>query len=377
MSNRYKEEDTSNHKYLEEKWSKKTIVFFSGPSWEKWDHRNVDQNGIGGSETWQVMISRELSKLGYRVINFNDCQEEIDDGLVKYFPYSRLHNFIEYNYVDYFISSRTTEPFRLKIRSNKKIVICHDIWLSSQNQVAYQEKVDKFLVLSEWHKNFVHQHHGISLDKLIMTSNGVDLKRFEKQIERHPYRLMYSSSLDRGLDVLLYLFDFIKVNVPELELHIFYGLDNWIKSAQHRPGEKEKIEAIQKAMNKPDVFYHGRVGQDQLAEEWLKSSLWAYPTDFEETNCITAIEAQAAGLPVLATNYAGLRTTVGNSGILLGNGNKGEANTREFRIEFASKCISLLKDRALWKEWSEKSLENAKKYSWANIAKQWVEQILC
>jgi glycosyltransferase involved in cell wall biosynthesis len=124
------------------------------------------------------------------------------------------------------------------------------------------------------------------------------------------------------------------------------------------------------------VFYHGRIGQDQLAEEQLKASLWAYPTDFEETNCITAIECQAAGVPIVATNYAGLKTTVGNSGILVGSGQKGEPALREFRIAFVEKCIEILRNRELWQEWSNKSLENAKKFEWSNIAKQWVDKIL-
>jgi len=355
---------------------KKTIAIFSGPSWEKWDYRNINQNGIGGSETWEIMLSREFSNLGYRVLNFNDCQEEINDGLVKYIPFSKFTEHVEYNYFDCFVASRTTDVFKLPIRAGKKFVILHDIWLSNKNVVPYQEKVDKFLVLSEWHKNFVHRHHNIPLDRLLITSNGIDLNRYAKQVERNPYRLHWSSSLDRGLDTLLHLFDVIKFNIPELELHIYYGIDNWVKSAQQRPGEMQKIEALQAAMKKDGIFYHGRIGQDRLAEEQLKSSLWAYPTDFEESNCITALECQAAGLPVIASNYAGLKTTIGNSGILIGNGTKGQSYRLDYRIEFVRKCVQLLKNKELWDFWSQKSLDNAKHKTWENIAKQWVEKIL-
>jgi len=374
---KYYQEDRENHIYLKEKYDKKTVAIFSGASFEKWDHTSLNNGGIGGSESWQIHIAKELSNLGYRVLNFNDCKEETNDGLVKYIPFEKLHEYKEYNYFDYFISSRTTDVFRLNIRAGKKFTIIHDIWLSSENTIPYQEKVDKFLVLSEWHKHFVSQHHGLPLDRLIMTTNGIDLKRYEKTIERNPYRLHWSSSLDRGLDTLLYLFDFIKQSIPELELHIFYGIDNWLKAAKYRHGETEKIRKLQEAMKKPGVFYHGRVGQEQLAEEQLKASLWAYPTDFEETNCITAIECQAAGLPVIASNYAGLQTTVGNSGILLGQGRKGESSLLDYRVEFVSKCVELLTNKAIWQEWSQKSLENARKFEWCKIAKQWSEQILC
>jgi len=354
---------------------KKTIVIYSGPSWEKWDFRNIDSGGIGGSETWQIMMSREFSKLGYRVINFNDCEKEILDGSVRYIPFTHFPEYIEYNWFDYFVCSRTLDPFRLPIRAGKKYVMAHDIWISNNKNLEHKEKVDNFCVLSEWHKEFFSSHHEISKEKIIEVFNGVDLKRFEKKVERHPYRLIYSSSLDRGLETLLYLFDFLKLNIPELELHIFYGMENWEKTANFRLGEKEKIEKIKNDMKKDGVFYHGRIGQEQLAEEMLKSSLWVYPTDFEETFCITAIEAQAAGLPIIASNYAGLKTTVSDSGILIGNSGKDIPFLKENRVEFVEKTIELLRNKEEWLFWSKKSLENAKSKTWELSAKFWVEKV--
>jgi GT2 family glycosyltransferase len=372
----YHEKDAKNRVVLNEKWNKKSICIYSGPSWERWDYRNVDSGGIGGSETWQVCLARELFSLGYRVVNFCDCPEESSDGEVKYIHYTKFPEFVEYNWFDCFISSRTTEPLRLPVRSAKNIVMIHDIWLLNGKQVPYSDKVDKFCVLSDWHRDFASEYHGLPKERFFLTANGIDLTRFDKKIERHPYRLIYSSSLDRGLDNLLYMFDFIKAEIPELELHIFYGLDTWKKSAENRPEEKQKIKNIEDMMKKNGVFFHGRIGQQQLAEEMLKSSLWFYPTDFEETHCITAIEAQAAGLPVVASNYAGLRTTVGDFGILIGNGTKGQAYTKECRIEFVSKVIELLKNKDVWEQWSKKGLENVKTKTWGHIAKQWVDKIL-
>jgi glycosyltransferase involved in cell wall biosynthesis len=204
-------------------------------------------------------------------------------------------------------------------------------------------------------------------------ANGLDLSRYEQKVERNPYRMFWSSSLDRGLDTLLYLFDFIKKEVLELELHVFYGMFNLEAAAKQRnnPAELKMIEEIKEGLKKPGVFYHDRVGQKELAIEQMKSSLWAYSSDFEESFCITAIEAQAAGCPVIASNYAGLQTTVGNSGILIGDGTKGQSFTKEYREEFVKRCVELLKNRQKWQEWSDKGRENALKYSWTNCALKW------
>lgn len=353
---------------------KQTVVIHSGSSWEKWNFKSIDQGGIGGSESWQILLAREFDKLGYRVINFNDCEQDCIDGKINYFHYSKFEEFIEYNYIDYFISSRSTDVFKLNIRAKNSYVQIHDVWMLSDRNQLFLDKVTKFCCLSEWHREFVADYHKISPDKIAITSNGIDLNRFLNQdIERIPFRLIYSSSLDRGLDNLLYVFDFIKKELPKLELHIFYGLNTWEKSAEIRPDEKEKIKKMKEAMNKDGIFYHGRVGQNRLAEEMLKSSLWIYPTSFEETFCITSIEAQAAGLPVICSNYAGLRTTVNDTGILIGDGSKYYSYSLAGRTEFFNKVIQILKDKEIWTFWSKKSIENANKYSWDKVALGWVD----
>ena len=62
-------------------------------------------------------------------------------------------------------------------------------------------------------------------------------------------------------------------------------------------------------MTTPGVVFHGRAGQEEVARSYLQSQLWLYPTDFEETSCITAMEAQAAGCHIVATRCGALPET--------------------------------------------------------------------
>jgi glycosyltransferase involved in cell wall biosynthesis len=353
---------------------KQTVCIFSGKSWEKWDYRNLEI-GIGGSELWQIYLSREFDKLGFRVINFNDCTEDCKDGNIQYFHYTKFSEFVEYNWFDYFICSRTEDPFRLPIRAGKKFVMIHDVWMLSGKTVQYGDKIDKFACLSEWHKNFVAEYHNISSDKLVITSNGISFDRFSDiKVEKNPYRLHWSSSWDRGLDNVLYLWPFIKDQIPEAELHCYYGVFNWRQNciANNDVNGLKKIEELEELVKQPGVFTYGRIGQKELAIEISKASLLLYPTSFEETFCITSIEAQISNVVVIASNYAGLKTTLKNSAILLGDGSKYWAYTKEGREEFLKETISILKDRKKWNEWADRGVENAKKYSWENCAKHWV-----
>jgi GT2 family glycosyltransferase len=363
--------------YLNEKYTKENVVIYSGPSWEKWDFRNVDQGGIGGSETWQVCLARELNKLGYRVKSFCDCPEPgLMDGEIEYLHWTQYNSYIDQNFIDYFISSRTTDPFKFPLRAGKTYVQIHDVWLLNERNQILLDKIGKFAVLSDWHRKFAGEYHGIPDDKFVRMANGLDFSRYDGiKVERNPYRMFYSSSADRGLDTLLYLFPFIRERVPQLELHIFYGFNTWQAAVKQRnnPDEIKRMEDIKKAMEQPGVFNHGRVGQKELAIEQMKSSLWAYPTDFEESFCITAVEAQRAGCPIIASNYAGLQTTVGDSAVLIGNGNKGESYSKEYREKFVAECIDMLANKEKWLHWSDRGFKNSEKYSWANVARMWQE----
>lgn len=370
----YHQSDLNNSVFYHQKYSKKTIVIYSGPSWERWDHRNIEQGGIGGSEIWQINLSRELSNLGYRVINFNDCEKEIFDNDIKWYPFNHFSPFIEQNYIDYFISSRTTDPFKSNIRADKTYVQIHDVWMLSPKDQVFLDKVDKFCVLSQWHLDFASNHHNIPKEKMAIMANGFNQNLFSDiNVERSPYRLHWSSSWDRGLDNVLYLYPFIKDQIPELELHIFYGVYNWKESCKKKNDQKglDKIAQLEEAIKKLGIFSYGRVSQQKLAEEWMRASLWLYPSWFSETFCITAIEAQKAGVPVIANKYAGIITTIDDSGILLGNGDPWWPYTKEGRESFLNETVSILKNRDKWNYWSEKGKENCKKYSWKNVALMW------
>ena len=88
--------------------------------------------------------------------------------------------------------------------------------------------------------------------------------------------------------------------------------ENWRKVAREDVLQSQSIDRLEHAArNTPGVHYHGRVSQERLTQEFLTAGLWAYPTWFTETSCITAMEAQAAGLRCVCPDIAALAETVG------------------------------------------------------------------
>jgi len=175
-------------------------------------------------------------------------------------------------------------------------------------------------------------------------------------------RFTYSSSPDRGLDTLLYLWQFIRREFPQATLHILYGFDNWSKAIDQRNNEAEKKwrDQIMKDIEQPGVYYYGRVGQDTVAKMYQSADIWFYCTRFEETYCITALEAQMSKTVCVCTNLAGLQSTVSSRGILV----DGDAYTKEYREKALQEVFSILKDDKRRKNMIDKAHEWAKQQTW-------------
>jgi GT2 family glycosyltransferase len=379
---KYHEDDNRTQAVLKRIWEKKTVVLYSGPSYERWDYRSIDKGGIGGSETWQIWLARELQKKGYRVISFCDCNGPVKDyenspEYVEYRPYTEFPKYIDEHYIDYLILSRTVDPLDLPVRAGKVFVQIHDVFLLNIREKTHIDKVDKYCILSDWHRDFASDYHKIPKDKFLLMANGIDFKRFDKiQVTRNYHRLIWASSWDRGLDNVLYLWPFLKERVPDLELAVFYGTQTWKASCQQKNDTEglKKIEELERGVRQPGITVYGRIPQNQLAIEYKKSGLLLYCTAFSETFFIGGLEANRAGCPVIANNYAGLRTTLKDGAILLGNGDAYYPYSKEGREAFFASAIELLTNREKWTEWSKKGFENSEKYSWTKTAEKWAEE---
>lgn len=308
-------EDEYNNNLMKFK-DRRTVAIYTGQAWEPWTIESINTTGIGGSETCAAVLAKKFAEKGYRSILFGHCEgmEGRYDG-VEYIHYTNYDNFKDTNFIDYFISSRKVSPLQHRVPNGKNYVWSHDIFIPEFiNKKLPLNNVNKYVCLSPWHVKFFSQHHSVPESQIYTQGNGLELSRYDKRgsIEKDPYRLIYSSSPDRGLLTLLQMFSGWKQEFPQLNLHVFYGFDNWKKAIRHRnnPEEVKQVEMIEQLMKQPGVTYHGRISQQQLAEEQMKSSLWVYPTQFTETYCITATECMIAGAVPICTSVAALKTTV-------------------------------------------------------------------
>jgi len=355
----------------------KRIAIYAGPAWETWDLNTYKEHGIGGAEICAGRLAETAAENGHHVTLYAEVDEKIQHGVHlvpwKYFD-PQLESF------DLFIASRFIDRIDERLRAKQILVWIHDIgWQTGLPLTPSQkEKIDKYIVLSPWHKQFVMKNYQLEGKKIEIIPHGVNVEIFSRSALfcKKFGKLIWTSSFDRGLENLLYLLPWIIEKVPEVHLEIAYGVFNWKSAAIQSKNHEmmKKIDTLCHLIETTDYVHNlGRLNQLKLARLWQQAYLWIYPTTFTETYCLSAKEAQASGTPILCSNVGALQTTVGNYGLRVPLHPYSKAGRRLF----INMAIKILKNRQLWHELSEKAHKGAKNISWEDrwrdYWKKWVE----
>lgn len=299
------------------------IAFYLGhASGEPWTPETLERDGGGGSETMAWEMSKRLAALGHEVTVFGHVELgplRKYEGVTWYDASAFERQGTLRENFDVLIISRQFAAVNLPHSAKARVLWVHDVHVGDQFTPHDAAKFDLIWCLSNWHRDFFLQTYPwCPPGKVEVTRNGIDLNRFRNPApKRNPHRAIYSSSPDRGLVTAVRAWPEVRRLVPDAELHVFYGFEGWQRAIENcqniaHPfcGIEAKMELTALAQMTPGVVLHGRVSQKQLTEEMLSSGVWFYPTWFSETSCITAMEAQAAGLHCVCPPVAALAETV-------------------------------------------------------------------
>jgi len=339
----------------------KTLVFHTEFVFGIWDPKNPSLTQyVSGSEIMAKNLGIHLSKLGFKVfifgnfVDFNYNYECKIDG-VEFLDNTKYKSWIETHYIDYLIVSRNpTNVYYLPNIQNVYLWI-HDVYPLFEFVQSHRTKFKGVFSLCNWHKKCIADEFSIPLNQIKVTRNAIDILRFQKDVEKTPLRFIYSSSPDRGLSYLLQLFPKIVERYPEATLHIF---------CNHKFISNSDLESIKKH---DSIFLNKRVNQEQIAEEYLKSDFWFYPTGFTETYCITAVEAQAAGCMCVTLDIGSLKEIVGDRGIVL----EGKISDKHIQNELLESIFKVIDNPELKNSYIKKGREWALKQTYESLAEEW------
>jgi glycosyltransferase involved in cell wall biosynthesis len=343
------------------------IAIYTGPGWEPFSPHDVELKGLGGSETAAIRLAQHLSELGYVVTVYGEVEQCAFRDTI--FRHHSVFDPMERR--EAVIVSRIPEIFDRRVNARTRMLWLHDTDAQDRLTGARADAIDHVLCLSRWHATHVKGMYPFLSDKIRRIRNGLELAYFNGAQPHRERRVVYSSSPDRGLDVLLEIWPRIRELVPDAELSWAYSAV-YDKVAEQRPEIAEHRQLVARLSEQPGVTALGSLPQPELAKVMRASLVWAHPSyatpyggPFHETSCIGAMEAQAAGCLVVASGWGALPETV-EVGRLVDS----EPLSDRWRDGFV-KCIAEgLTDRKVQRWAQSAGPEAAKKLTWDGVARQ-------
>jgi len=362
--------------------------FYSPLYYEQWDHRSPDDPGIGGSETAVVEMAWRLARRGHEVKVFapirDDCPP-VDKGGARWFDCSAA----DFSASGIWVLSRCpsiVDAFADPHPGQKILLVCQDVIYppDSPGGLTHERaaKLDLLIALcSTQGIGFKEVYPEIS-EKIALSTNGfkVDLaERIEAEDDeaeerepgsglpgRDPFKLIYTSSPDRGLRELLKIVKRAQEFEPRIHLTASYGWDNIEKVGPDVQLARMRAE-IEALMAETGSVWLGRLGQEALYREFLSAGLWVYPTAFTETSCITCMEAQALGaIPITAPLWA-LADNV-RHGIFI----QGTPKDPFVRARYVGELVKLARDHKAQEKVRPGMMEYARqRFNWEQVVEQY------
>jgi glycosyltransferase involved in cell wall biosynthesis len=248
-----------------------------------------------------VQIASVLAKQGFRVecYGYIDAEKEYEGVSYKHFYNFKLRQHYK-TLILWRLFGAISLPLDLK--ADNIVLDLHDNYGPSHKiMIDYMYKINKIWLKSNYHRTLIEAASKFKLpdDKVFIQPNGIRIDEFMKDygVERDPFRIVYASSYDRGLDWILQGFwQIIHRLEPRAELHVYYGMDAGF------PPQLRKI--IEKGLQSEGVMDHGRMPVDVIAREKQRAKFHLYPCFVDaEIDCISVRESLVCGCVPLLANY--------------------------------------------------------------------------
>ncbi len=148
-------------------------------------------------------------------------------------------------------------------------------------------------------------------NKSVILESGIEPAP-EVEKPKDKIRLVYTSTPQRGLEILVPVFERLAETQPDIHLDVFssfkiYGWDE---------ADKQFEPLYDKIRNHPQMTYHGFVSNEKLKEHLNSAHIFAYPSIWVETSCRAMLEAMSARLVCVHPNLGALPETSGGLNVM-------------------------------------------------------------
>lgn len=305
------------------------IVIYTGYQPTPWNPNTINKTGLGGTEQSVLYLAKSLVKryrykvwvVGnvtpgeYNGVSYRTTAEfknEVDwvDTIIAASYIHYLKEFEDFNYKNSIFWVHNTDYFPWW---NGEVI-------SNHRELLLHPKLTHIVCLTNWHRKKWLTQFPETKEKVQIIPNGIDYKSLVSMYpspkiikgkiygsshsqlpKKNPNQFIYSSHAERGLAKVLEDWPQIKSQLPDATLKIStpeYGLEYF------------NSHFLPLINNLDDVEFLGTLPQQELYQLMAKSQYWYYPSNYEETFCITALEMLGHKVIPITWEWGGLKETL-------------------------------------------------------------------
>jgi protein O-GlcNAc transferase len=303
---------------------------------------------LGGTQSAICFFLEELASMGHEVYLFNKRTTNEKIRNVMHVDASTWASYIKSNNIVFdliIVSCIPSDVLQLKLLLNQPLTMfClwtgHDIDQKPSKQLEDTkliDLIDLFIFVSDWQRLRYIDKYNIPFNKTLILKNGIG-KPFEKYLDMPTNKISnsmtYCSIPWRGLELLAPIFKKVKEHQSDASLKIFSGMN--IYKQQEKPGLFDGFREL----NSVTCSYG--ISQTELANELYQIDYLSYPNIFQETSCITVLQAMACGCIVITSNLGALKETMGGLNEYI-DINIHQIDVEKYALEFIIKQLKMMK----------------------------------
>lgn len=240
----------------------------------------TNENSMGGTERLCIELAKRAN--------------ELDAELLKDFQ---------------IVASRVRDLDESKIR----IFWAHDLPGDPESEFlkdpTRRDQFHKYVFVSNWQMQSYMQAYGLPWSKCVVLHNAITpIDEHVKPDTKDGVRLIYTSTPHRGLSILVPVVEELAKKFENIHLDVYssFKIYGWEQRDKDFQIIFDKIE------EHPNMTNHGTVSNDEIRKALTQSHIFAYPSIWAETSCMSLMEAMSAKCVCVHSNYAALYETAAN-----------------------------------------------------------------
>jgi UDP-glucose:(glucosyl)LPS alpha-1,2-glucosyltransferase len=226
--------------------------------------------------------------------------------------YALLHKYVDKKLLNNF-QITTSVPEKIPLAKDKINILWEQNSYDQPNIQPWMKdpsnhsKYDWYVFNSHWCAEKYRMFFKLPADKCTVIKNAIEHFPERKVYKKgDPIKLIFHPTPWRGLNVMLGAMQLIKNKNVTLDV---YSSTEVYGTSFKKANDKIYQPLYKQAKKLPNVNYIGYKSNQQIVKNITQYQIFAYPNIWEETSCISAIEAMAAGLHMVTTNYGALYET--------------------------------------------------------------------